>query len=217
MTCRRPNCQARRVGESRTNAGRARATPLLEAICKQRIRHATADQPGTTVRVEIEVDWDFHLIAIAAYNEGGKAGVAFSMQPIKKDRLGPQVMDSRAGWITLGYPAKPMRATIGKVLHRLISEAAARGAPAGQWSLSFGEKTDSLGQTWDNEVEITTKVGQTYWDAFNSAAEDQLDFWASPGSKVVHAVKKGTSVGGGAIPWTAGVDAESMTVTVGNT
>lgn len=178
---------------------------------------ATADQPGTTVRVEIEVDWDFHLIAIAAYNEGGKAGVAFSMQPIKKDRLGPQVMDSRAGWITLGYPAKPMRATIGKVLHRLISEAAARGAPAGQWSLSFGEKTDSLGQTWDNEVEITTKVGQTYWDAFNSAAEDQLDFWASPGSKVVHAVKKGTSVGGGAIPWTAGVDAESMTVTVGNT
>ena len=177
---------------------------------------ATCDQPGTTVRTELDLDWDFHLMAVAGWNSGGKAGVMLSLLPKGKDGFGPAVMNSRAGWLCLSYPKQPMRATTGKILRRLVDEALARKAPAGEWACAFSDDADSRGRPWPTDGPlVTTKVGQTYLDVLHSFAEDRIDFWPSPAGKTLYAVVKDSAGVSHAAPWVHAVDADSIAVKVG--
>ena len=177
---------------------------------------ATCDQPGTTVRTELDLDWDFHLLAVAGWNSGGKAGIALSLLPKDKHGFGPAVMNSRAGWLCLSYPRTPMRATTGKILGRMLREARRRKAPAGEWSLAFSDRTDSRGHPWPTDGPlVTTKVGSSYLDVLNSFAEDRIDYWVSPGAKVLNAVVKGTGAEAHPMPWTHAVDADSIAQRIG--
>ena len=167
--------------------------------------------PGQTARFDVDIDWDFHLVAISAWNDGGPAGVMFSAMRKSDRRLGIPEMNSRSGWYTLAYPEGRVRATTGRVLRRLIAEAQRRGAPAGQWRTSFTDTTDSAGRPWPtNGALVTTRTGQTMWDVLASFAEDRIDFFPSPAGRILHAFVKGTGGDSLAMPWTAGVDAESL-------
>ncbi len=172
-----------------------------------------ADQPGATFRYDFDTDWDYHLITIAAYTAGGKAGVNFTLMPKEKAGFTPSVMNSRPGWKCLGYPKKPLRFTTGRVLERLFDEAKSRGAPAGGWTLAFDRNSDSAGNPWPtDESVITTRVGMTYWDVLNQLAEDRLDFRASPSGRTLYAYVKGKVPRTIGNPWTAGVDLSDMSV-----
>ncbi len=172
---------------------------------------ATADKAGATVRVDLTLDGDFHLVAIAAYNEGGKAGVLWTMMPKTEAGLHPAVMNSRPGWHCAGYPKEPIRATVGKTLRRLHQEAKMRGAPAGKWSLAFSDTLDSAGNAWPTDDSlITIRVGTTYWDVLMQLAEDRIDFRASPGGRTLYAYVKDQGGVSRGIPWTHAVDADSI-------
>lgn len=172
-----------------------------------------ADQPGATFRQDFDIDWDYHLITIAAYTEGGKAGVNFTLMPKEKTGFTPSVMNSRPGWKCLGYPKKPLRFTTGRVLERLFSEAKSRGAPAGKWTLAFDRDSDSAGRPWPtNESVITTRVGMSYWDVLNQLAEDRIDFRASPSGRTLYAYVKGQVPRTISNPWSTGIGPLDMTV-----
>ena len=183
---------------------------------------AEVTTPGQTVRFDVEFDWDYHLIAIAAYNEGGSAGVMCSIMKHSTDGSGllaapnqsgldAPAMNSRGGWKTLAYPERTLRGSTGKVLRTLVREAAARGAPAGGWSCSFTDQADSAGRAWpEDESLVTTKTGQTYWDALNMFAEDRIDFHPSPAGKTLYVYRKGEGAGSVAQPWAHTVHAESL-------
>lgn len=187
---------------------------------------AEVTTPGQTVRFDVDFDWDYHLVAIAAYNEGGPAGVIATVMKHSTDGSGllatgngtgldAPAMNTRGGWQTLGYPERTLRASTGKVLLRLLDEANRRGAPAGQWSASFTAEADSRGRAWpDDDNLVTLKTGQTYWDVLNMLAEDRIDFAASPAGRVLYAYNKGEGAGSVGIPWTVAVDAESLTTEV---
>lgn len=170
--------------------------------------------PGQTVRVDVQLDWDFHLLAIAAYNESGPAGVMASVMMISNGLNAP-VMNSRGGWKALAYPEKTLRAPIGKVLRRLVAEASARGAPAGGWSCAFSDDADSRGRAWPGKDLIVQRTGQTYWDVLNQAAESHIDFHASPASKTLYAYVKDQGAGSVGQPWPEMVHAESLAFEVG--
>lgn len=183
---------------------------------------AEVTTPGQTVRFDVDFDWDYHLIAIAAYNEGGSAGVMCSIMKHSTDGSGllaapnqsgldAPAMNSRGGWKTLAYPERTLRGSTGKVLRTLVREAAARGAPAGGWSCSFTDQADSAGRAWpEDESLVTTKTGQTYWDALNMFAEDRIDFHPSPAGKTLYVYRKGEGAGSVAQPWAHTVHAESL-------
>jgi len=178
---------------------------------------AEVDTPGQTVRFDVQFDWDYHLIAIAAYNETGPAGVMFSAMQHHADGSGlaQPAMNSRGGWKALAYPERTLYGSTGKVLRTLVREAAARGAPAGGWTCSFTDQADSAGRAWpEGQGQVSTKTGQTYWDVLNMLAEDRIDFHASPSGRVLYAYNKGEGAGSVGIPWTVAVDAESMTTEV---
>ena len=174
---------------------------------------AEVTTPGQTVRFDVDFDWDFHLVAIAAYNEGGPAGVMFSCMKHSTDGSGllatgngsgldAPAMNSRGGWKCLPYPEHSLRGSTGYVLRRLVREASARGAPAGQWTCSFTDEADSNGAAWpDDDNTVVTKTGQTYWDVLNMLAEDRIDFAMSPGGRTLYVYRKGTSAGSVAQPW----------------
>ncbi len=164
-----------------------------------------ADQPGATFRHDLHLDWDYHLVTIAAYTAGGKAGVNCSIMPKEKHGFTPSVMNSRGGWEVLSYPEKPLRFTVGKVLERLVIEAQDRGAPAGNWELMFDKNQDSAGNPWPTDDSlITTSVGMTYWDVLNQLAEDRIDFRAAPSGRKLYAYVKGEPPRTVGSPWTAG-------------
>ena len=164
-----------------------------------------ADQPGATFRHDLHLDWDYHLVTIAAYTAGGKAGVNCSIMPKEKHGFTPSVMNSRGGWEVLSYPEKPLRFTVGKVLERLVIEAQDRGAPAGNWTLEFDKNQDSAGNPWPTDDSlITTSVGMTYWDVLNQLAEDRIDFRASPTGRKLYAYVKGEPPRTVGSPWAAG-------------
>lgn len=187
---------------------------------------AEVTTPGQTVRFDVDFDWDFHLVCIAAYNEGGPAGVMFSCMKHSTDGSGllatgngsgldAPAMNSRGGWKCLPYPEHSLRGSTGYVLRRLVREASARGAPAGQWTCSFTDEADSNGTAWgEDEGIIVTKTGQTYWDVLNMLAEDRIDFYASPSGRTLYAHRKGDGAGSVSQPWAPGVHAESLEVTV---
>lgn len=175
---------------------------------------ATVEQGGTTQRVDLDFDWDFHLIAIEAYARGGgPAGVLVSLLQRHAHAFGGTDCYSRGGWKALERPTVSMRATVGKVLRRLVDEAAARGAPAGGWSCSFSDEADSAGTSWpagENAPLLTTKVGSTMWDVLNQFGESLIDFYPAAGSDTLHAFVKDTAGSSLAIPWTHTVDADSI-------
>lgn len=187
---------------------------------------AEVTTPGQTVRFDVDFDWDFHLVAIAAYNEGGPAGVMFSCMKHSTDGSGllatgngsgldAPAMNSRGGWKCLPYPEHSLRGSTGYVLRRLVREASARGAPAGQWTCSFTDEADSNGAAWpDDDNTVVTKTGQTYWDVLNMLAEDRIDFHTSPSGRTLYAYRKGDGAGSVSQPWAPGVHAESLEVTV---
>lgn len=189
---------------------------------------AEVTTPGQTVRFDVDFDWDFHLVAIAAYNEGGPAGVMFSCMKHSTDGSGllatgngsgldAPAMNSRGGWKCLPYPEHSLRGSTGYVLRRLVREASARGAPAGQWTCSFTDEADSNGAAWpDDDNTVVTKTGQTYWDVLNMLAEDRIDFAMSPGGRTLYVYRKGTSAGSVAQPWPHAVPqgAEQLSVEV---
>ena len=170
--------------------------------------------PGQTVRYDVDFDWDAHLIAIAAYNESGPAGVMCTVMQHHADGSGlaQPAMNSRGDWKTLAYPERTLRASTGKVLRFLIREAAARGAPAGAWTLSCTDQADSAGNPWpDDESLVATKTGQTYWDVLNMLAEDRIDFCPSPSGKTLYVYRKGSGSGSSiGMPWAHTVDADSL-------
>jgi hypothetical protein len=178
---------------------------------------AEVTTPGQTVRFDVEFDWDYHLLAIAAWNEQGPAGVMCSVMQHHADGSGlaQPAMNSRGGWKVLAYPEKSLRAPVGKVIRRLVREAAARGAPAGDWTCAFTDEADSAGRAWDQDVLLVQRTGQTMWDVLNQAAESLVDFHPSPAGKTLHLYKK--DQGGGAVsqPWAPTVHAESLATEVG--
>lgn len=186
---------------------------------------AEVTTPGQTVRFDVDFDWDFHLVAIAAYNEGGPAGVMFSVMKHSTDGSGllaaangsgldAPAMNSRGGWKCLPYPEKSLRAPIGKVIRRLVREAAARGAPAGEWSCAFTDEADSAGRSWDQDVLIVQRTGQTMWDVLNQAAESLVDFRPSPAGKTLYLYKKDQGAGAVGQPWAPTVHAEALATEV---
>jgi hypothetical protein len=176
---------------------------------------ATVEQGGTTKRVELDFDWDFHLIAIEAYARGGgPAGVLVSLLQRHQHAFGGTDCYSRGGWKALERPTVSMRATPGRVLRRLVEEAAARGAPAGAWSCSFTDDADSAGNPWPKGEDaplLTTKVGATYWDVAKQFAEALIDFYPAPGADVFHAFVKDEGGVSRGMPWTHTVDAAAIT------
>lgn len=173
-----------------------------------------ADQPGATYRHDLSFDWDYHLCTIAAYTEGGKAGVNCSIMPREKHGFTPSVMNSRGGWEVLSYPKQSLRFTTGHVLVRLIREAKDRGAPAGDWDLMFDRHQDSAGNAWPtDESVISTRVGMSYWDVLNMLAEDRIDFKESPSGKKLYAYVKGEPPRTVSSPWTAGATLSDRYVT----
>lgn len=183
---------------------------------------AEVTTPGQTVRFDVDFDWDFHLVCIAAYNEGGPAGVIATIMKHSTDGSGllavgngsgldAPAMNTRGGWQTLAYPDRTLRASTGKVLLRLLDEANNRGAPAGQWSASFTAEADSRGRAWpDDDNLVTLKTGQTYWDVLNMLAEDRIDFAASPAGKTLYIYQKNKGAEAVSQPWAPGVHAESL-------
>lgn len=174
----------------------------------------TIDTPGVTKRVELDFDWDCHLIAIELYCQGGGlGGVLVSLLQKHPEGFGGTDCYSRGGWKALDRPTTSMRATVGAVLLRLIDEAGARGAPAGRWGASFTKDQDSNGRSWprgDNAPLIVTKVGSTYWDVLQQFEEGLIDFYGDPGGRTLHAFVKDTAHGSGAIPWTHTIDADTI-------
>lgn len=179
---------------------------------------ATIEQGGTTQRVDLDFDWDYHLIAIEAYAlGGGVAGVLVSLLQRHAASFGGTPCYSRGGWKALERPTVSMRATVGKVLLRLVEEAGARGAPAGNWSCGFSEESDSAGNPWPKGEDaplITTKVGSTYWDILQQFSESMIDFYAAPGSSTLLAFVKDEGGSSSSIPWTHTVDADSIAATL---
>lgn len=173
---------------------------------------AEVTTPGQTVRYDVQFDWDYHLLAIAAYNETGPAGVMCSVMQHHADGSGlaQPAMNSRDNWKTLAYPEKSLRAPVGKVIRRLVREAAARGAPAGEWTCAFTDETDSRGRPWDQDVLLVLRTGQTMWDVLNQFAESLVDFHPSPAGKTLYLYKKDQGAGSVAQPWPSGVWADSL-------
>lgn len=172
--------------------------------------------PGQTVRYDVDFDWDYHLLAIAGYNETGPAGVMCTVMQHHADGSGlaQPAMNSRDGWKVLAYPEKSLRAPVGKVIRRLVREAAARGAPAGDWTCAFTDEADSAGRAWDQDVLIVQRTGQTYWDVLNQAAESLVDFRPSPAGRTLYLYKKDQGAGAVGQPWAPTVHAESLATEV---
>lgn len=173
---------------------------------------ATCDQPGVAQHVTFESRYDYHLLAVRAYNRSGRAGVMLSLLPVHDDGLyGEPVMNSRSNWKSIAYPTRTFISTPGQVLHRLRDEAMRRGlwpsSGPGSWQLDFGNLTDSAGRPWPRPTPITLEVGMTYLDVLMRLADDRLDFAASPAQRRIRAYVKDRGTGRtAATPWTEGVD-----------
>ena len=156
------------------------------------------------------------MCAIEAYSAGtGPAAVNVSLLRRHPTGFGETDLWSRPGWECLAYPKVTLRATVGRVRERLVAEAKARGARAGEWGLGFSAGADSNGKSWPTGEDaplITTRVGATYWDVLNQLAESLIDFHSDPGGSKLMAYVKDSSTGGGGVPWQAGVQAESLVV-----
>jgi len=179
---------------------------------------ATVEQAGTTRRVDFDLDWDYHLCAVEAFNAGGKAGVWLSLLRRDPDLFGGTSLRSGAGWKAIERPTVTMRATVGKVLRRLVSEARARGASAGEWTCAFSDTADSAGRPWPTGGDvpvITTRVGSTYMDVLRQMGEALIDFHAHPATKTLYAREKDTGGTSVAMPWTHTVDADSIVTGIG--
>ena len=177
---------------------------------------AEVTTPGQTVRFDVDFDWDYHLLAIAAYNEQGPAGVMCSVMQHHADGSGlaQPAMNSRDGWKVLAYPEQSLRAPVGKVIRRLVREAAARGAPAGDWTCAFTDEADSRGRPWDQDLLLVQRTGQTMWDVLNQAAESLVDFHQGPAGKTLYLYKKDQGAGAVSQPWAPTVHAESLATEV---
>jgi hypothetical protein len=171
------------------------------------VKILTCDQPGVAQHLELPITRHYHLVAIKAYNAGGKGGVLFSMLPvIDANRYDEPVMNSRDGWKSLAYPTRTFISTPGQVLNRLRFEAARRGAAnINGWSFTFGNLVDSAGRPWPRDETITLDVGSSYLDVLRRLAEDRIDFAVE--GRTLHAWVKGAGSGRSlSSPWTPEVD-----------
>ena len=181
---------------------------------------ATCDQPYVSQKIRLNIDTDWHLVTIKAYNaNGGYPGVLFSMMPVEEATsgyYGQAIMNSRSGWKSVAYPDRKRTfiSTPGQVMKRLLYEANKRGATSvAGWDVSFGNLFDSAGRPWDRKEAIQVDVGKTYYDTLLQLAEDIVDWAEDPGSKLLHMWKKGEGSGRTTlVPWTDGVDLDARDV-----
>jgi len=168
------------------------------------VQIATADTPGTAVRVEVPTTGHSHLVVIRAWGNGKPGGVLFTALPrLDTGGYGPTLLNSRSGW--WAAPLENLLAfSPGAVLQKLRYEAGRAGTAMAGWSFAFDGEVDSNGQPWDRSTIVSLDVGMTCLDVLNRLAENLVDWAVTPGARELRMWRKPTSASEPSTPWSAG-------------
>lgn len=135
----------------------------------------------STARIELTLDAGPHILAYAAYNEGGPSAILMAMASIAADKT--ETLFTRSGvgtWKVLDFPAAVPGWSIGEILLKLLDEAESRGVLFPQWlTPTFTATTDSNGDPWPTALDWSFKVGESYASVI-SKFEDLVNIWIDP-------------------------------------
>lgn len=146
---------------------------------------------------DVELSAGDHVIAAKVANkvdvpgEDNPAGFIFAGYRLSTDGLlGALEVETDATWRVLPYPVRAPGFTDGKAQRLLFDEAAL------EWEFDFDDLTDTAGQTWEYQREISVTVGRTYLDVLRERMDAYVDAWVAPGSPPEAPILRMTNRGG---------------------
>jgi len=137
-----------------------------------------------TRQTYVDLDGGQHTIAVEGFNDGGPAGVIFTMYEVTNGGadLGAVVARTDASWKALGYPAEAPGMTPGRIMRILLAEAVARGTfvttgpSLACVTTDFTDTYDSTGQPWGGTVSLSVPVGDDYLGVLAQLTEVAIDW-----------------------------------------